>query len=98
LKAGRGRRFINLNVNFNKKIMLVKELQQKLIDKISSTNDVDLLEDIYSFIEIDEEVGNFYSLSDKQISSIEESQQQIKDEKYFTNDDVNNEIDEWLEK
>jgi hypothetical protein len=78
--------------------MSVTELQQKLIDKISTTNDVDLLEDIYSFIGIDEEVGKFYTLSDKQISSIEQSQQQIKDGNYFTNDDVNKEIDEWLEK
>jgi hypothetical protein len=78
--------------------MSVTELQQKLIDKISTTNDVDLLEDIYSFIGIDEEVGKLYTLSDKQISSIEQSQQQIKDGNYFTNDDVNKEIDEWLEK
>jgi phosphopentomutase len=96
--VGRGRRFIEIIVNFNKKIMSVTELQQKLIDKISTTNDVGLLEDIYSFIGIDEEVGKFYSLSDKQISSIEQSQQQIKDGNYFTNDDVNKEIDEWLEK
>jgi hypothetical protein len=78
--------------------MSVTELQQKLINKISTTNDVDLLEDIYSFIGIDEEVGKFYPLSDKQISSIEQSQLQIKDGNYFTNDDVNKEIDEWLEK
>jgi phosphopentomutase len=78
--------------------MSVTALQQKLIDKISNTNDVGLLEDIYSFIGIDEEVGKFYSLSDKQISSIEQSKQQIKDGNYFTNDDVNKEIDKWLEK
>jgi phosphopentomutase len=96
--VGSGRRFIEIIVNFNKKIMSVTELQQKLIDKISTTDDVGLLEDIYSFIGIDEEVGKFYSLSDKQISSIEQSQQQIKDGNYFTNDDVNKEIDEWLEK
>ncbi len=78
--------------------MPVTELQQKLIDKISSTDDVDLLEDIYSFIGIDEEVEKFYTLSDKQISNIEQSQQQIKDGNYFSNDDVNKEIDEWLEK
>jgi predicted transcriptional regulator len=78
--------------------MSVTALQQKLIDKISNINDVDLLEDIYSFIGIDEEVGKFYSLSDKQISSIEQSKQQIKDGNYFTNDDVNKEIDKWLEK
>jgi predicted transcriptional regulator len=78
--------------------MSVTALQKKLIDKISITNDVDLLEDIYSFIGIEEEVEKFYTLSDKQISNIEQSQQQIKDGNYFTNDDVNKEIDEWLEK
>ncbi len=78
--------------------MSVTALQQKLIDKISITHDVDLLEDIYSFIEKDEEVEKFYSLSDKQILSIEQSQQQIKDGNYFTDHDVNKEIDEWLEK
>jgi hypothetical protein len=78
--------------------MSVTALQQKLIEKIIITNDVDLLEDIYSFIEIDEDVQKFYNLSPKQISSIEQSQQQIKDGNYFTNDDVNKEIDEWLEK
>jgi hypothetical protein len=93
-----GRRFIKIIVSFNKNIMSVTALQQKLIDKISNINDVDLLEDIYSFIGIDEEVGKFYSLSDKQISSIEQSKQQIKDGNYFTNDDVNKEIDKWLEK
>ncbi len=78
--------------------MSITELQQKLINKISITNDVDLLEDIYSFIGIDEEVGKFYTLSDKQILNIEQSQQQIKDGNYFSNDDVNKEIDQWLEK
>jgi hypothetical protein len=78
--------------------MSVTELQQKLIDKISITDDVSLLEDIYSFIEIDEEIGKFHTLTDSQVSKIELSQQQIKDGNYFSNDDVNKEIEEWLEK
>jgi predicted transcriptional regulator len=78
--------------------MLVAELQKKIIEKINETNDAALLEDIYNFIGIDEELGTFYHLSDAQITAIEESQQQIKDGNYFTNEEVNNEIDEWLGK
>ena len=78
--------------------MLVAELQKKIIDKISETNDVSLLEDIYNFIGIDESLGTFYHLSDTQLAAIEESQQQIKEGNYFTNEEVNKEMDEWVGK
>ncbi len=77
--------------------MSIIELQKKLIDKINKTDDVALLEDIYNFIAADEE-GKIYQLSDKQLAIVEESQQQIKDGNHFTNEEVNKEIDEWLEK
>jgi hypothetical protein len=77
--------------------MSVAELQKKLIEKINNTNDAALLEDIYSFIGIDEEVGT-YQLSHSQLTIIEQSQQQIKDGQYFTNEEVNKEIDECLGK
>ncbi len=77
--------------------MSIIELQKKLIEKINETDDAALLEDIYNFFGADEELG-IYQLSDKQIAIIEQSQQQIKDGNHFTNDEVNKEIDEWLEK
>lgn len=77
--------------------MSIIELQKKLIDKINKTDDAALLEDIYNFIGADEEVG-IYQLSNKQLELVEQSQQQIKDGNHFTNDEVNKEIDEWLEK
>ncbi len=78
--------------------MSVAELQKKIIEKISETNDATLLEDIYNFIGINEEVGTFYELSDSQRAAIDQSQQQIKEGKCFSNDEVNTDIDEWLEK
>ena len=78
--------------------MLVAELQKKIIDKISETNDVSLLEDIYNFIGIDESLGTFNHLYDTQLAAIEESQQQIKEGNYFTNEEVNKEMDEWVGK
>jgi hypothetical protein len=77
--------------------MSIAELQKKLIEKISNTNDAALLEDIYSFIGINEEVG-IYQLSHNQLAIVEQAQQQIKDGQYFTNEEVNKEIDEWLGK
>jgi predicted transcriptional regulator len=78
--------------------MSVAELQKKIIEKISETNDAALLEDIFNFIGIDEAVGTFYELSDSQLAAIEQSQQQIKDGHYFTNEEANKEIDEWIKK
>jgi predicted transcriptional regulator len=78
--------------------MSVPELQKKIIEKIIETNDAAFLEDIYNFIGIEEGLGTFYHLSDAQLAAIEESQQQIKDGNYFTNEEVNKEIDEWLGK
>jgi hypothetical protein len=78
--------------------MSVAELQKKLIDKISKTNDASLLEDIYNFIGADEEVAGFYKLTDAQLSVVEESQQQIENGNCFTDDGINKEIDEWLGK
>ena len=77
--------------------MSITELQKKLIEKINNTDDAALLKDIYSFIGIDEEVGS-YQLSQDQLATIEQSQQQIKNGQYFTNEEVNKEIDEWLGK
>ncbi len=78
--------------------MLVAELQKKIIEKISETNDAALLEDIYNFIGIDEGLGAFYDLSDTQQAAIEQSQQQIKVGNYFTNEQVDKETGEWLKK
>ena len=76
----------------------VAELKQRLIEKISKTDDESLLEDIYSLIEVDEQVGTFYHLSDSQLVKIENAQQEIKEGNFFTNEEVDKEIDEWLGK
>ena len=78
--------------------MSVAELQKKLIEKISKTNDVVLLEDIFNFIGADEDTTAFYNLSESQLAAVELSQKQIAGGNYFTNQQVNNEIDQWLAK
>ena len=78
--------------------MSVDELQKKLIEKISSTTDAALPEELYNFIATDEAVGTYYKLSDKQLSMVEESRIQIREGKSITDDNLNKEIDQWLEK
>ncbi len=57
-----------------------------------------MLEDIYSFIGVDEEVGSFYKLSEEQLIILEDSRAQIKNGLGISDDDINNDIDKWLEK
>jgi predicted transcriptional regulator len=78
--------------------MSVAELQKKLIAKINETNDVVLLEEIFNFIGADEDTASFYKLSESQLAAVEASQKQICEGNFFTNEQVNNEIDEWLAK
>jgi predicted transcriptional regulator len=78
--------------------MSVAELQKKLIEKISITNDAVLLEEIFNFIGADEDTAAFYTLSESQLAKVEASQKQIADGNFITNEQVNNEIDQWLAK
>ena len=77
--------------------MSVAELQKKLIEKISKTNDLNTLEEISNLIGLNEGASSIYYLSDEQLTAIDEAEQQIKEGKYFTNEEANKEIDKWLE-
>ena len=71
------------------------KLQELLIQKISSTTDPRILQEVNRLLETgaDEEI---YELTPEQISGIEESKEQIKKGKYLTNEEANKEIQEWL--
>lgn len=78
--------------------MSTMELKQKLIGKITGTENEALLLEVYRLLEIDDEAEAIYPLTDEQISAVQESQQQIKDGKFLDEGDANKEIDEWLGK
>ena len=46
----------------------------------------------------DEDTTAFYNLSESQLAAVDLSQKQIAAGNYFTNQEVNNEIDQWLAK
>lgn len=72
------------------------ELKKRLIDKIQSTDDENLLEEVYRLLELETEDIEVYKLSDEQSKKVIEAKQQIKTGQFLTNDQADKEIDEWL--
>ena len=71
------------------------KLQEILIQKISSTTDERVLQEVNRLLETgaDEDI---YQLTPEQIAVVEEARAQIKNGQYLTNEEANKEIQEWL--
>jgi CRISPR/Cas system-associated endoribonuclease Cas2 len=76
--------------------MTVIELKKRLIGKINSTDNNEILEEMYRLIENEETDLSVYKLSSEQNSAIEEAQDQYRKGKIMTNEQADKEIDEWL--
>ena len=74
------------------------ELKNKLIAVIESTENKNLLEELYQFLLLDKSTVSPYKLSSEQEKTISIAREQIKNNDYLSNNDANNEIDEWLNK
>ncbi len=76
--------------------MSTTEIKNKLIDKIRTTEDQHLLEEIYRLIEIESEDFEPMKLSSDQKQAIAQGQQDIKEGKFLSDKEANDEIDQWL--
>ena len=76
--------------------MSTKELKKKLIDKIEEEQSNDLLEEVLSVFERTSVVKPVYVFKQGQLAAIAKSREQIVNGNYFTDDEVNQEIEEWL--
>lgn len=74
------------------------ELRQLLIEKIKNTDDSILLKEATRLFEVDIDDSDIYVLSQSEKKDIEESRQQIKNGEYFSHDQANQLINEWLNK
>jgi hypothetical protein len=72
------------------------EIRQRLIEEINSSNNKNLLEEMYNFFSKDNATESVYKLSKVQKLAIEKGREQIKNGQSFTNEEVNLEIDKWL--
>ena len=77
--------------------MSTLEIKKKLINEINEVEDIQLLNALYRILTAkkNEEV---YQLSKEQVAAIEEAQEQYSNGRYFSNDEVDQEIEEWLKK
>ena len=78
--------------------MLTKEMKQELIDKINSTKDENILEEVYRILEVGSEEVDMIVLTDEQKESINKGIKDVEEGKYLTNEEANSEIEKWLTK
>jgi hypothetical protein len=70
------------------------ELREKVLKRLESVDDY-LLREVLNLIEF-ETNDSVYKLSDSQKLSIDESRKQIKEGNTYTNEEVDKEMDAWL--
>ena len=85
-----------LNRNF--KVMKTIEIKRKLIEEIKVSQNKNLLEEFYRFLNLENEIQEPYQLSADQNTAVMEAREQIRNGDYLTNDKANQEMDEWLNK
>jgi len=88
------------NIKFENKTfyMLTKEMKQELIDKINSTKDENILEEVYRILEVGFEEVDMIVLTNEQKESIDQGIKDIEEGKYLSNEEANSEIEKWLKK
>jgi predicted transcriptional regulator len=74
------------------------EMKKELIEKIQSTNDEGLLEEVYRLLEINTEEIDVIILSDYQKAKIDAGINDMQVGNFLSNEDANKEIEEWLKK
>ena len=70
-------------------------IKDRLIKKIQEVEDLEILEEIYSWLE-DESQQDIYVTSDIQKQAIKKGLKQLKDGQTLTEEQANQEIDQWL--
>ena len=75
--------------------MTTLELKKDLLHTIAEINDESVLSAIKTFIETTSE-SKIYKLTPEQRNEIQEGREQIARGEYFTNEQVESEVDKWL--
>ena len=78
--------------------MITGEMRQQLIEKIKTTKDDNVLEEVYRILEVGTIETDEIILSDGQKELIDEGLRDIEKGNYLSNEEANNEIEKWLRK
>ncbi len=74
------------------------ELKQILISKIQSSDDENLIKEAIRLFEIDHDETPVYMVSESEREAINQARQEIDRAAYFTDEQANRLIEEWLKK
>jgi hypothetical protein len=88
-------------VNLFKDNMIMQteiELKEKLIEKINSTDDVELLKELLLVIDFESKSEDVYEMSPGEIEAVNEGLKQFKNGQWITHEESNKRVDEWLKK
>ncbi len=77
---------------------MTDDLKKQLIEKIGTTNDNNLLEEVYRILETGTLNSEKFVLSKGQKKKIDHGIEDIENGRYLNNTEANREIDEWLKK
>lgn len=76
--------------------MLAFEMKKQLIEKIESTENMTLLEEVYRLLDMDEDNFEIYQLSDEQKIAIDQGLEDVKNERVISHEDAKKEVEEWF--
>jgi len=74
------------------------ELKEKLIAKISSIHDEELLHQISRIIDLELKIDEVYQLSPEEAKSVKEGLDQLDNGQWISNEEANKRADKWLKK
>lgn len=78
--------------------MTVVELKEKLIEKINSTDDEQLLEHISNIIEFEHNSDAIHIMSPGEIEAVNEGLEQVKNGQCISDEEAHRQFEEWLKK
>ena len=78
--------------------MISSELKKQLIQKIQTTTDINVLEEMYRILYIGTKDIETIVLSASQKNRIDQGLHDVEEGRYLTPDHANREIEEWLKK
>lgn len=70
------------------------EIKERLINTIKASNDADLLEDFFEIL--NEDKNQVFELSSEQVKSVEKSLIEYSKGDFYTQEEIEKKMDEWL--
>ncbi len=78
--------------------MASQTLKEKVINTVNNLEDDSILQGLLNFIELEKDADSIYEFDTSQLQIIDEAKLQVKEGKTQTHEQVNKEIEEWLNK